>query len=310
MSNYLPLSQIKLLAKQEGFCDCGAAKVEKIDISSFKCWLAKGYNANMQYMKNYIDKREDISLLLQDSKTIFCFLMSYNDEDITKNSVFHIASYAQRKDYHYTIKEKLRQIILILQKQYPNLQAIAYVDTAPIMEREWAVKCGLGWIGKNSILTTKQFGNKVFIGEIICNYYSDYAQKMKNSCGLCHRCIDICPNNAIKDDKTIDCNLCISYQTIENKDNASDNIDLKNYIYGCDLCLNACIWNNKAKKKDNEDNDVKNLVCNMLCKLKENTITKEDFQLLRKQSPMNRIKYEKILSNYSLANKQVTKTKK
>jgi epoxyqueuosine reductase len=310
MEDYLPLNIVKELAIKEGFCDCGAAMVEKIDISYFNNWLANGYNASMQYLERYLDKREDISLLVPNSKTVFCFLMSYNDEDVTKDYTYHIASYAQRKDYHYIIKNKLNNIITSLQLQFPNLQAIAFIDTAPILEKQWAVQCGLGWIGKNSLLTTQHFGNKVFIGEIICNFYSDYTQRIKDYCGSCHSCVDSCPNKAIKEDKTIDCNICISYQTIENKNIIDRDIDLKNYIYGCDICLNSCMWNNKAMKIKNQDDEVKTLVCNSLNNISKECFTEKDFQLLRKQSPMNRIKYNKFLSNIGIVKQQLKKVKK
>lgn len=308
MNDYLPLPIIKSLSDKEGFCDCGAADVKKIDISLLKYWLANNYHANMKYMENHIDKREDISLLVPNAKTIFCFLMSYNDEDISKNYKFKIASYAQRRDYHYVIKEKLNKIIKVLQTQYSCLQAVAFVDTAPIMEKEWAVRCGLGWIGKNSLLTTKHFGNKIFIGEIICNYSSDYTKEIKNYCGSCHICVDSCPNKAIKNNKTINSNLCISYQTIENKEDVNTDIDLNNYIYGCDICLNACIWNNKAIKINNQDDDVKRLVCSVLNGADNNTFDENILRRLRKISPMNRIKISKLISNISTVNQQDKKT--
>ncbi len=302
--HYIPINIIKKLAKEEGFCDCGAAKCEKLDLSSFKDWLAKGYNASMSYLENYFDKRENPELLFENTKTIFCFLMSYNDisnENINDSNVANnklkIASYAQRRDYHYVIKQKLNNIIVKLQMQFPNLQAKAFVDTAPIRERDWAIKCGLGWKGKNSLLVTKEFGNKVFIGEILCDYESDYSTETKNLCGKCEKCLTSCPNNAILTDGTIDANLCISYQTIENKGDIPLNIDLQNYIYGCDICLEACIWNTKAEKVPIQDIDVKELVCSMLGKIENNEDFKVEFQKLKKLSPMDRIKYQKLRSN-------------
>jgi epoxyqueuosine reductase len=227
--------------------------------------------------------------------------MSYNDEDVCKNYAYKIASYAQRKDYHYVIKQKLNSIISELQMQFAGLQAKAFVDTAPVGERNWAVKCGLGWMGKNSLLVTKQFGNKVFIGEIFASCTSDYGEEMKNQCGYCQKCIDACPNHAIMYNKTINSNLCISYQTIENKGDISEKIKTCGYIYGCDICLNACIWNKKANKIEIQDKEIKTLVCSMLKKIENGNITKEDFQKLRKISPMDRIKYEKLLSNIAFA---------
>lgn len=301
---YIPINIVKKLAEEEGFCDCGAAKCEKLNLSSFKDWLAKGYNASMSYLENYFDKRENPKLLVENTKTIFCFLMSYNDisnentsDSSVANNKLKIASYAQRRDYHCVIKQKLNNIIARLQTQFPNLQAKAFVDTAPIRERDWAIKCGLGWKGKNSLLVTKKFGNKVFIGEILCDYESDYGTETKNLCGKCEKCLTSCPNNAILMDGTIDANLCISYQTIENKGDIPQNINLQNYIYGCDICLETCIWNIKAKKVPMQDIDVKELVCSLLDKIEKNEDCKEEFQKLKKLSPMDRIKYQKLLSN-------------
>lgn len=306
MQIYIPLNIIKDLAYKEGFCDCGAAKCEKLDLSSFKDWLAKGYHASMSYLENYFDKRENPALLVENTQSVFCFLMSYNDGTADTDKTFKIASYAQRKDYHYTVKQKLNNIITQLQEQFPNLQARAFVDSAPVKERDWAVKCGLGWKGKNSLLVTKKFGNKVFIGEILANCTSDYSHEISNACGSCNKCLTSCPNGAIMENGNINANLCISYQTIENKQEIPENINLRNYIYGCDICLNACIWNNKAKKNEPQDSEVRSLVCSMLDKIERNEDFKSDFQKLRKLSPMNRIKYQKLLANVSLAKKQLS----
>ena len=305
---YIPILTVKDLALKEGFCGCGATKAGKMDISSFKDWLAKGYNASMSYLENYLDKRENPALLLEGSRSIFSFIMSYNDDSETSMHKFKIASYACRKDYHYTIKQKLNNIIIKLKDQYPDLQTKIFVDSAPVQERNWAIRCGLGWKGKNSLLVTKEFGNKVFIGEILANCTSDYAEETANACGNCNRCLTSCPNNAILSDGNINANLCISYQTIENKEEIPENINLRNYIYGCDICLNACIWNNRAKKTEVQDKEVKNLVCSMLDKIEKGEDFKSEFQKLRKLSPMDRIKYQKLLSNVELAKKQSLNT--
>lgn len=293
----IPIEEVRKLALEEGFCDVGAAKCEKIDISSYKAWIAKGYNATMDYLQRNIDKREQPSFLVENTKTIFCFLMSYNDEDVCKNSRYKIATYAQRRDYHRTIKQKLNNIILKLQSQYPNLQAKAFTDTAPIGEKMWASKCGLGWKGRNSMLVTKEFGNKIFIGEILANCESDYAKEINNHCGSCHRCIDACPNHAMMENGLINANLCTAYQTIENKGDIPNNIRTNGYIYGCDICLNACIWNNKAIRIETQDIDIKNLVCSMLDEINRDEISKTTFNRLRRKTPMERIKFDKFLSN-------------
>lgn len=306
--SYLALDIIKDLAKKEGFVDCGATKSEELDLTAFKDWLSKGYNASMSYLENNLDKRQMPELLFKDTKTILCFLFSYNDQDILQDSPFKIAQYAQRKDYHYVIKQKLNNIITTLQTQFKDFSARAFVDSAPIKEVEWAVRCGLGWRGKNSLLVTKQFGNKVFIGEILCNYTTDYYQEntltKQDYCGLCTACLNSCPNHAILPNRAIDANRCISYQTIENKETIPETIDLNNYIYGCDICLNACIWNRKAKTIDQQDKSVKDLIRTILTKIQRSEDFEDQWRQLKKLSPMGRVKYQKFLSNIELAKKQ------
>ncbi len=306
--NYISFDIVRKLAEKEGFASCGATKSQQLDPTVFKHWLDKGYNASMSYLENNFDKRQMPELLFKDTKTIFCFLWSYNDENITEGHPFKIASYAQRKDYHYVIKQKLNNIISILQTQFNDFSARAFVDSAPIKEIEWAIRCGLGWRGKNSLLVNKQFGNKVFIGEILCNYTSDYYKEdnknKKDYCGSCNKCLNSCPNKAILPNRNIDANLCISYQTIENKESIPENINLNNYIYGCDICLNACIWNKKAKRIDRQDMEVKDLINSILSKIERNEDFKEQWQKLKKLSPMGRVKYQKFLSNIELVKKQ------
>lgn len=306
--SYLAFDIIKELAAKEGFVDCGATKSGELDLTAFKDWLSRGYNASMSYLENNLDKRQSPELLFEDTKTILCFLYSYNDENITKDSPFKIAQYAQRKDYHYVIKQKLNNIISTLQTQFKDFSARAFVDSAPIKEVEWAIRCGLGWRGKNSLLVTKQFGNKVFIGEILCNYTTDYTEEntdpQKDYCGSCTACLDSCPNHAILPNRTLDANRCISYQTIENKETIPETINLNNYIYGCDICLNACIWNRKAKTISTQDKEVKDLINCILTKIQWDEDFEEEWRQIKKLSPMGRAKYQKFLSNIELAKKQ------
>lgn len=295
---YISFETIRTLALEQDFCDVGAAKVKDVDISFLNTWLEKGFHASMSYMENNKDLRQNPNLLVPYAKTIICFLLSYNDERADTNSNLKIASYAQRKDYHYVIKGKLNNIISTLKSLNPNIEAIAFTDSAPVLERYWAEQCDLGWKGKNSLLVTKNYGSKVFIGEMLCNFSTDYAtQQEQQHCGSCTRCIDACPNKAISSNGEIDCNRCISYQTIENKGTIPNNIDTKNYIYGCDLCLEACPWNNKAIKTVSQDLEVKELIADVLKKIQNNTFEKSDFNKLKKLSPINRIKFEKFLDN-------------
>lgn len=301
---YLPKEEIKELAFKEGFCDFGAVQVKEVESDFLKQWLENSFHASMSYMENYQDIRQNPALLIDDAKTIVSFLYSYNDERVDKNSLFKIAHYAQRKDYHYVLKQKLNNIITELQTKYPDFTARAFVDSAPILERYWAERCGLGWIGKSSLLINKDYGSKVFIGEIVCNYETDYNKEKVNSlCGPCTLCLKSCPNNAITQDGIFNSKRCISYQTIENKENIPDGFETKGYIYGCDICLEVCPWNKKAKKVEQQDTETKLLIQEVLNKAEQGTLEKIDFKHLAKLSPINRIKYEKFLSNISVTTK-------
>jgi len=295
---YIPFRIIKEFAKQEGFCQSGATKVSSVEGNFLHTWLKKGMQASMSYMENYADKRQNPSLLVDNSKSIICFLYSYNDERIDKDSPIKIAHYAQRKDYHYTLKEKLYNIITKIRENYTDFQARAFVDSAPVLERSWAHKCGLGWIGRSSLLINKDYGSKVFICEIVCNYTTDYNTKeVKNLCGNCNLCLRSCPNNAIGQNNFFDANKCISYQTIENKNDIPSDFDTGGYIYGCDICLEICPWNIRAKKVCNLDLDTKKVLTTVIEKIHQGTLQKKDFKLLGKLSPINRVKYEKFLNN-------------
>ena len=297
MMRFLPLEIVKEKAISLGFNDCGAAKVEQLPTSKFDEWIKKGYNANMNYLNNYHSQRFNPCELLEGAKTVFSFVISYNTENQLEDSKVKIASYAQGKDYHKVIKHKLYALLEELKDLYPDLNAKICVDTAPVMEKHWAVKAGLGWIGKNTCFISPKWGSKVFLAEIICDYQSDYTQEVRNQCGNCRKCIESCPNQALNDQETgLDSNKCISYQTIENKESIPENIKLSNYIYGCDICLNACIRNNKIPKVENEFSPTQEIKT-LISKIENEELGKTDFNKVRKISAMERVKFEKLLLN-------------
>jgi epoxyqueuosine reductase len=294
---YLPLEIVKAKALSLGFHDCGAAKAEQLCSNIFDAWISKGYNADMDYLSNYHSQRFNVCELLEGAKTVFSFVISYNTENQLEESKVKIASYAQGKDYHKVIKQKLYALLEELKDLYPDLNAKICVDTAPVMEKHWAVKAGLGWIGKNTCFISPKWGSKVFLAEIICDYQSDYTQEVRNQCGNCRKCIESCPNQALNDQETgLDSNKCISYQTIENKESIPENIKLNNYIYGCDICLNACIRNNKIPKVENEFSPTQEIKT-LISKIENKELEKTDFNKVRKISAMERVKFEKLLLN-------------
>lgn len=304
MEGFIDFKTIKSLALELGFQDCGAIKPNIIDISFFSEWLNKGYNAEMQYMRNYIEKRENPSLLLENSKSIISFIVSYNAESIdnTTNNSLEFASYSLFEDYHKSIKIALYRLISCIQEIYPDFKAIPYVDSAPLFEKLIAKQAGLGWIGKNSCLINKDYGSKILIGEIITNYSTDYNTVIQeDNCKECSNCKDNCPNQAINDDKSINANLCSSYQTIENKGNIPNNINLKGYIFGCDICLNICPWNNKNKIKESKILSLNPNMQNLIEGINKEDLDKTLFNKAKKNSAIERIKFEKLISNIEKA---------
>lgn len=304
MEGFIDFQIIKSLALELGFQDCGAIKPSKINISFFSDWLNKGYNAEMQYMRNYIEKRENPSLLLENSKSIISFIVSYNTETIDNktNNSLKFASYSLFEDYHKSIKIGLFKLISSIQEIYPNFKANAYVDSAPLFEKLIAKQAGLGWIGKNSCLINKDYGSKILIGEIITNYSTNYNTIIQeDNCKECSNCIDNCPNQAIRDNKSINANLCSSYQTIENKGNIPNEINLKGYIFGCDICLNSCPWNNKNKIKESNILSLNSNMQNLIDDINKDNLDKSLFNKAKKNSAIERIKFEKLISNIEKA---------
>ncbi|MBI1306035.1 MAG: tRNA epoxyqueuosine(34) reductase QueG [Bacteroidetes bacterium] len=242
---------IKIWAGELGFLDCGIAKAEflKDEENHLNEWLQKGYEASMNWMHNHKEKRLDPSVLVPGAKSVISVLFNYFPESERSDPTARIAKYAYGKDYHFVLKEKLNQLALRIQSQTGEFQYRIFVDSAPVMERPLAVKAGLGWIGKHSLLINKRLGSFFFIGQIICDLELKTDSAQTDHCGNCTACIDACPTNAIVEDKVIDANKCISYLTIEHRgeiDSAFKN-QFNNWIFGCDICQDVCPWNRFSK---------------------------------------------------------------
>lgn len=304
MDKYIAFDTMKTLALKAGFQDCGAIEINKIDISFFKYWINSGYNADMQYLERYIDIRENPSFLLENSKSIISFIVSYNIEipENKDDNNLKFASYSLFSDYHKAIKHALYVLIHCIQDIYPTFKAIPFVDSAPIFEKVIAKEAGLGWIGKNSLLINKTFGSKILLGEIITDFSTDFNKEIeKDLCKDCTICINSCPNKSIQKDSVINSNLCNSYQTIENKNNIPDNINIKNQIFGCDICLNACPWNSKTKIKSSKILEINPKTLELLESINNNQIDITLFNQAKKNSAIERIKYDKLISNIEKA---------
>lgn len=248
---------IKYLAKECGFEFCGISKAEFLenDAKALDRWLKNGYNGTMQWMENHIDKRLNPSLLVPNAKSVISLMYNYyTDKKQLQSEVPIVSKYAYGIDYHFVIKEKLKELFEKIKLQIGEIEGRVFTDSAPVMERSWAALSGLGWIGKNSLLINKNAGSFYFLAEIICDLELQYDEPSKDYCGTCTACIDACPTQAILPGKIIDSNKCISYLTIEYKDEISDDYKGKfNYrVFGCDICQDVCPWNRFSKNHKEE----------------------------------------------------------
>ena len=242
---------IKSAAQRLGFDLCGIARCQKFDVNerAYMRWLELGYDSSLGYMRNYLDKRFDVRQLVEGAKTVVVCAVSYRSEisgGYDKSDSCKIASYACNRDYHKTLKKMLQSLLRELQTQYPQLHGRAFVDSAPLLEKQYAVEAGLGWIGRQSLLITPEFGSYVLLGELVLDMEADaYDAPYEGvGCGECRRCMDACPTSAIVEPMTIDTARCISCRTIESDNDT--NIDLHGWIFGCDECQNCCPYNRQA----------------------------------------------------------------
>lgn len=215
-------------------------------------WLDRGYHARMSYMQRNLNKRKDIKEILSFARSVISLGMNYyspekHSEDKAKGKV---SRYAWGKDYHFVIWEKLDKIIDHLKQKEPSFEAISYIDTGPVMDKAWAVRSGLGWMGKHTNVINKEIGSWFFIANMITNWEFEYSDPLEDFCGSCTACIDACPTNAIVNEYVLDSNKCISYLTIENKKNIPEEFkgQFENWIFGCDICQDVCPWNLKFSK--------------------------------------------------------------
>ena len=243
--------QIKEKAFELGFVACGIAEAKCLENERehLQNWLSEGMNGTMGYMANHFEKRLDPRKLEEGAKSVISVLFNYYPfQKQVDQAAPVISKYAYGKDYHLTVKEKLNNLLIFIQTQISPCIGRAFVDSAPVLERQWAIAAGLGWTGKNSLLITHKFGSYIFIGELITNLVLAYDVPLgKDHCGSCTRCIEACPTKAIVAPYRIDARKCISFHTIENKNEIPVEIQskLQNQIFGCDICQDVCPWNKK-----------------------------------------------------------------
>ncbi len=239
------------LAKEFGFDLIGFAKAESLsdEIEKLKRWLDKGYQATMSYMEKNIHKRKDVSEILPDAKSVISLAVNYytSHQHSNDRSKGKISRYAWGKDYHLLIWEMLSEFESKLLEIDPELKTMSYVDTGPVMDKVWAVKAGIGWMGKHTNVINKEIGSWIFLATIITNIEFEYSELVADHCGTCTACIDACPTGAIVNEYVVDSNKCISFLTIENKENIDTEFAGKfdSWLFGCDICQDVCPWNIK-----------------------------------------------------------------
>ena len=292
-----------------GFADCGFARAKALpgDAERLKEWLDRGHHARMGYMANHFEKRTDPTKLVEGARSVVSLLYNYYTDKVQKDPGAPVLSkYAYGKDYHFVMKEKMNLLFEFIRSNFGPVEGRIFVDSAPVLDRAWAKKAGLGWIGKNTHLISRKAGSFVFIGELILDLELDYNQVPEGDfCGSCNQCIDACPTNAILSNRILDAGRCISYQTIENKGEISVGLQgqLSNRFFGCDICQDVCPWNRQAANhrepefKPSEE---------MLAMSADDWVKldREQYNRLFNESPVQRAGFRKVKENLAFLQKK------
>lgn len=295
-------SFIKSEAKRLGFLSCGISKAGFLEQEAprLEDWLKRNRNGQMTYMENHFDKRLDPTLLVDDSKSVVSLLLNYYPSEFQNPDSYKISKYAYGQDYHSVIKDKLNELLFSIQQSIGEVSGRAFVDSAPILDKAWAAKSGLGWIGKNGNLLTQKVGSFYFIAELIIDLDLEYDQATTDHCGNCTACIDACPTEAIVAPYVVDGSKCISYFTIELKDSIPSDMKGKfnDWAFGCDVCQDVCPWN-RFSKPHSEPLFNPNPELLSMTKKDWKEITVETFNVIFKNSPLKRAKYQGVKRNLS-----------
>jgi epoxyqueuosine reductase len=291
---------IKQEAKRLGFDECGISKAEYLEEEAprFEKWLHQNMHGKMEYMANYMDMRLDPRLLVPGAKSVISLLLNYYPEEKQNEDAPNISKYAYGRDYHKVIKSKLKEFLKNMKAHIGEVNGRAFVDSAPVLERAWAAKSGLGWIGKNSLLIRPGKGSFFFLAELIVDLELEYDGPIKDYCGSCTRCIDACPTQAIVEPNIVDGSKCISYFTIELEEAIPKEMKGKfdDWMFGCDICQDVCPWNRFSKPHQTEEMKPNPALMKMSEKEWEE-ITKDVFDKVFKDSPLQRTGYEGIKRN-------------
>jgi epoxyqueuosine reductase len=279
---------------------CGISKAGFLEQEAprLEAWLNQNRHGQMQYMENHFDKRLDPTKLVEGSKSVISLLLNYYPQQLQRDDSYKISKYAYGTDYHFVIKDKLKELLHCIQEQVGDVHGRAFVDSAPVLDKAWAAKSGLGWIGKHSNLLSKQTGSFYFIAELIVDLDLDYDTPVTDHCGSCTACIDACPTQAIVEPYKVDASKCISYFTIELKNEIPSSVSgqFDDWMFGCDVCQDVCPWNRFSKAHKEPLFDPHPDVLSNSKKDWED-ITKEVFSEIFKKSPLKRTKFEGLRRN-------------
>ena len=298
-----PTRFLKRKANNLGFLSCGISKAVFLEEEATKLenWLNDGKHGKMKYMENHFDMRLDPRKLVPDAKSVISLSYNYFNENLQKDKEApKISKYAYGNDYHKVIKEKLKILFKELQKEFGDINGRVFIDSAPIMEKAWAAKSGLGWIGKNTNLISQKVGSFYFLAEIIVDLEFESDTPVTDHCGSCTACIDSCPTGALVKPYEIDASKCISYLTIELKDEIPSEFNGKmdNWAFGCDVCQDVCPWN-RFSRKHNEPLFNPNQEMMKMGKKEWEELTEETFEVIFKNSAVKRTKYKGLKRNIS-----------
>lgn len=296
--------RIKEEAIKLGFAECGIAQADflEADAQNLQAWLNKGYHAGLDYMANHFEKRTDPRLLVENCKSVIVVLLNYLPEKKQNEENPQIAYYAYGNDYHQIVKDKLHELFAFIKSISDTpVDGRVFTDSAPVLERAWAKKAGLGRIGKNTHLINTKIGSFCFIGELILDLELEYDQAISKTCGTCHRCIDACPTHALREPYLLDANRCLSYHNIESKNAIPENIkaNMSNRLFGCDICQKVCPSNiGCLATSDSKLTPIQDLLNMELVDWEK--ISETEFNERFKNSPLKRAGYNKLMETVKI----------
>ncbi|QIE60141.1 tRNA epoxyqueuosine(34) reductase QueG [Rasiella rasia] len=297
---------IKSEAKRLGFLSCGISKAQFLEAEAprLEKWLNQNMQGEMSYMENHFDKRLDPTKLVEGSKSVISLILNYFPSETQVEDTYKISKYAYGTDYHFVIKDKLKELLYFITSEIGDVHGRAFVDSAPVLDKAWAAKAGLGWMGKHSNLLTKQVGSFYFIAELIVDLDLEYDTPVTDHCGACTACIDACPTQAIVQPYVVDGSKCISYATIELKEQIPSSFanSMEDWMFGCDVCQDVCPWNRFSKS---HREPLFNAKPELLSKSKKDweEITEEVFREIFRKSPVKRTKFEGLKRNIQFLKK-------